>query len=128
MAKTKNDTGQPPPLTKTAFHILVVLFDGERHGYSILREISELADEKRLGPTTLYRSIRTLLEAGLIEESAERPVPELDDDRRRYYRITDLGTRAARAEADRLARLLKVAERKRLLSGRPSRVVVGGRK
>jgi len=123
--KTISNLEQPITLTPAVFHVLIVLADGERHGYAILREIEEIAaGQVRLGPTTLYRSIRLMLESGLIEESEERPAPDLDDERRRYYRITDVGFKAAREEAGRLAMLLKVAQAKKLI---PKTTGTGGR-
>lgn len=102
------------PLTPAVFHILLALADGERHGYSILREIEQFTDgQVRLGPTTLYRSIRQMLAAGLIEEVGERPDPALDDERRRYYRLTLFGRRVALAESDRLDHLVAVAQARR---------------
>jgi DNA-binding PadR family transcriptional regulator len=104
------------PLPSASFHVLLALADGERHGYAILQEIAGRTDgEVRLGPGTLYRTIQRLLEQGLIVETEERPDPELDDERRRYYRLTPLGTRAARAEAARLTRLVRLARRSGLL-------------
>ena len=101
------------------FHILLALADKERHGYDIMREIDERSEGKmRLGPGTLYGSIKRMLSDGLIEELDERPDPELDDERRRYYRLTDLGRRVAVAEAERLERLVKSARSKKLLSAR----------
>src|SRR5487761_2036186 len=91
------------PLTPAAFNILLALADGERHGYSIMQEIADQTQNKlRIGPTTLYRSIKHMLEDGLISETDERPDPALDDERRRYYRLTDLGQRVAVTEAQRL--------------------------
>lgn len=105
----------PTFLTPAAFQILLVLTGGERHGYEIMIEIAhERGGTLRLGPTTLYRTIRTLLKAGLIEETDERPDPELDDQRRRYYRLTPAGREAARAEIERLRKLVAVAETKPL--------------
>jgi DNA-binding PadR family transcriptional regulator len=102
-------------LTPAAYLILLALADGERHGYEIMQAIArESGGAERLGPTTLYRSIRSLLEAGLIEESDERRDPALDDQRRRYYRLTPGGRAAARSETERLRRLLAVAAKKRL--------------
>ncbi|MDE3230871.1 MAG: PadR family transcriptional regulator [Chloroflexota bacterium] len=99
------------PLTPAVFHIMLALADGERHGYSILREVERYTGGKlKLGPTTLYRSIRQMLAAGLIAEAEERPDPELDDERRRYYRLTEKGRRVALAEMARLARLMRLAE------------------
>lgn len=101
------------------FHILLALADKERHGYDIMREVDERSEGKvRLGPGTLYGSIKRMLSDGLIEEMDQRPDPELDDERRRYYRLTDLGRRVAVAEAERLERLVKSARSKKLLSAR----------
>lgn len=105
-------------LTPTIFHILVVLSGGERHGYAILREVKEIAEGKSsLGPTTLYRSIRTMLDGKLIEELDERPDPESDDERRRYYRLTDLGAKVLSDEVERLESLVKIARQKNVLIG-----------
>jgi DNA-binding PadR family transcriptional regulator len=96
--------------------MLLALVDGERHGYGIMQETARLsAGRVNLGPGTLYRSIRRLLDDGLIEESNERPVPELDDERRHYYQLTPFGLRVARAEAQRLAALVQTAPVKHLL-------------
>ena len=101
------------------FHIMLALADKERHGYDIMREVDERSEGKvRLGPGTLYGSIKRMLSDGLIEELDSRPDPELDDERRRYYRLTDLGRRIAIAEAERLERLVKSARSKKLLSAR----------
>jgi DNA-binding PadR family transcriptional regulator len=97
-------------MAPAVFHILMVLADGEQHGYAISRAVSDRTEARvRLGPGTLYRSIQRMLEDGLIEESAERPDPDEDDERRRYYRITALGRKAARTEAQRLADLVNLA-------------------
>lgn len=106
------------PLTPAVFHILLALADKERHGYSIMKAV-EAATEGRvnMGPGTLYGSIKRMLAAGLIEESDERPDPELDDQRRRYYRLTRFGGQVLRAEVERLARLVSLARTKRLLGG-----------
>lgn len=105
------------PLTPAMFHILLALSDGERHGYSIMQEVESRTDGKmRLGPGTLYGSIKRMLSDGLIAESDERPDPELDDERRRYYGLTDLGRAVTMAEAERLAQLVKIARAKKLLS------------
>ena len=107
------------PLTPATFHILLALADRERHGYDIMREVDERTEGKvRLGPGTLYGSIKRLLSDGLVQELDERPAPELDDERRRYYRLTDFGFRVATAEAERLAQLVKAAKSKKLLSAR----------
>lgn len=104
------------PLTPAVFHILLALADGERHGYGIMLEVTARSDGSvRLGPGTLYGSIKRLLAGGLIVESGERPDPALDDERRRYYRLTDFGARVAAAEAARLAGLVRLAASKQLL-------------
>lgn len=106
------------PLTAAVFHILLALVDGERHGYGIMQEVAHRTDGKaRMGPGTLYGSIKRMQADGLIEESGERPDPALDDERRRYYRLTNLGQRVVRAEAERLERLVNIARSKRLLHG-----------
>lgn len=97
----------PTPLSRDTLHILVALADCDRHGYSIMREISERTGGKvRLSASTLYGAVKRLLEQGLIEELAERPDPAHDDERRRYYRLTDAGRAAAIAEAQHLEELL----------------------
>ena len=106
------------PLTSAVFSILLALADGEKHGYSIMQEVSLRTDGKqRMGPGTLYGSIKRMLNDGLIAESGERPDPTLDDERRRYYRLTSFGQRVAQAEAQRMEQLLRVAHLKRLLPG-----------
>jgi len=107
------------PLTPAMFHILLALADKERHGYEIMREVDERSEGKvRLGPGTLYGSIKRMLSDGLIEEMDERPDPELDDERRRYYRITPFGVEVARAEARRLAALVRLARGSGFAPGR----------
>ncbi|HEX9058391.1 MAG TPA: PadR family transcriptional regulator [Ktedonobacterales bacterium] len=104
------------PLTPAVFHMLLALSDGERHGYGIMREIAARTHGKlRMGPGTLYGTIKRMLGDGLIEESGERPDPEMDDQRRRYYRLTPVGRRVAEAEARRLETLVRDARAKRLL-------------
>jgi len=98
------------PLPEATFHILIALVDGDRHGYAILQDVAARTGGKvKLGAGTLYRSIQRMLEQGLIVETRDRPPPELDDDRRRYYRITSFGIAVARAELGRLARLVELA-------------------
>src|SRR4051812_21346221 len=98
------------PLTPPVFHILLALFEGERHGYAIMREVAaDTGGSLQLGPGTLYGCLKRMLAAGLVEESDERPDPALDDERRRYYRMTPLGRSAVRAEAHRLAGAVTVA-------------------
>lgn len=105
------------PLTPAALHILLALVGQERHGYSIMREVELYTGGKlRLGATTLYRSIKQLLASGLIEETDERPDPALDDERRRYYRITPLGQRVLQAETNRLAALVALAREKGVIA------------
>ena len=98
------------PLPSATFHILVALADEDRHGYAIMQDVTaSTGGELKLSAGTLYRSIQRMLEQGLIAEISARPAPELDDERRRYYRITPFGRTVARAEARRLAQMLKLA-------------------
>src|SRR5712691_1749028 len=100
----------PTELTTPVFHILLALADEERHGYGIMQDVArQTNDALQLGPGTLYGCIKRMLAAGLIEESEERPDPSLDDERRRYYRMTPLGERAVKAEARRIAAALAAA-------------------
>jgi DNA-binding PadR family transcriptional regulator len=118
MAQVGGDVGRFLPLTPAAFHILLSLAGGERHGYGIMQEVSASTEgQMRLGPGTLYRSIKQLLEVGLITEAGQRTDPALSDERRRYYQLTDLGRSVARAEAARLARLVAQARERKLLEG-----------
>jgi DNA-binding PadR family transcriptional regulator len=104
------------PLPRDTFHILVSLADRDRHGYSVMLDVAERTDGAlRFSPSSLYSSIKRLLGQGLIEELEERPDPRNDDQRRRYYRLTDLGRRVATAEALRLQRLLSDAKATGLL-------------
>src|SRR5580704_16561313 len=104
------------PLTPPVFHILVALADDERHGYGIMQDVAQQTNYAlQLGPGTLYGCLKRMLAAGMVEESEERPDPELDDARRRYYRITPLGRRAVRAEAERLASAVTAARARKLL-------------
>ena len=106
----------PSPLTPAVFHILLAIADGEKHGYGIMQEVSAATGGKViLGPGTLYGTINRMLEAGLIEESGERSDPGLNEERRRYYRITSKGRRAATGEAERLGELLRIARAKQVL-------------
>src|SRR5271157_577647 len=98
------------PLSPAVFHILLSLGEGERHGYALKREIALRTGGKlKLGPGVLYGSINKMLELGLIEESDDRPDPHLDDERRRYYRITPYGRKVAQAEAARMRELVRMA-------------------
>jgi DNA-binding PadR family transcriptional regulator len=107
------------PLHKDTFHILVSLADRERHGYSVMQDVAERTNGAlRLSPSSLYASIKRLLQQGLIEELAERPDPDHDDERRRYYALTRLGRQVAVAEARRLEQLLADARATGLLPKR----------
>jgi DNA-binding PadR family transcriptional regulator len=98
------------PLQAATFHILMALADEDRHGYAIIQEIATRTDGViRLSAGTLYRSLQRMLEQGLIEETEDRPAPDEDDERRRYYRITTFGETVARAEARRLQELVRLA-------------------
>ncbi|HYJ78200.1 MAG TPA: PadR family transcriptional regulator [Longimicrobiaceae bacterium] len=99
------------PLPPATFHILVALAREDRHGYAIILDVEQrTSGQLRLSAGTLYRSIQRMLEQGLISETRERPVPELDDERRRYYRITPFGTAVAGAEARRMSDLVSMAQ------------------
>jgi DNA-binding PadR family transcriptional regulator len=103
------------PLTPAIAHILIALADADRHGYGIMLEVERLTDgATRMGPGTLYGTIKRMLAAKLIEEADERPDPDLDDERRRYYRITALGRRVLQAESARMAALVAAARAKRV--------------
>jgi DNA-binding PadR family transcriptional regulator len=114
--KKKVDPESLLPLRPSVFHILLALVDGDLHGYGIMQEVAEhTAGQIKLGPGTLYGSIKRLLGDGLIVEADERPDPSLDDERRRYYRLTDFGQRVLKAEVGRISRMVSVAQRKRLI-------------
>lgn len=119
MAKSQTPDPQSLlPLTPAVFHILLALTDEERHGYGIMQDVAAQTNQKLLlGPGTLYGCIKRMLSAFLIEESEERPDPAMDDERRRYYRMTPLGRRVVRAEAERLAGAVTAARSRRLLAG-----------
>jgi DNA-binding PadR family transcriptional regulator len=107
------------PLPPATFHILIALVREDRHGYAIMQDVEARTNgELRLSAGTLYRTIQRLLEQGLIRETRDRPAPELDDERRRYYRITALGEAAARAEARRMTDLVRMARAEGLALGR----------
>lgn len=115
--------GRNAPLTPAVFHILLALSTKERHGYGIMKQVE--ADSQgtvRMGPGTLYGSLKRMLDSGLIEESAGKVDPALDDERRIYYRIAGKGRKALAAELDRYRNVVAVAEGKRLL---PNRFVHG---
>ena len=114
-----NDIDALLPLTPATFHILIALSDEDRHGYAIIQDVeSRTSGELKLSAGTLYRSVQRMLEQGLIVETRERPAPEEDDERRRYYRITPFGTAVAKAEARRLAELVRLAKAAGFVPGR----------
>jgi len=107
---------QNQPLTPAVFHILMALADGEKHGYSIMKDVEKQTNGKmKLGPGTLYGSIKRMLSAGLIEESDERPDPAMDDERRRYYRMSSIGQKVLSEECNRLDEAVRVARVKHVL-------------
>lgn len=111
------------PLTPAVFHILLALSDGEKHGYAIMRAVRETTQGRMvLGPGTLYGAVKRLLRDDLIVESDYRPDPAVDDARRRYYALTDLGRRVLIAESERLADLVEFARRKDLLGAESGRI------
>ena len=106
------------PLPTAVFHILIALADRDRHGYSIMQDVAARTEGKvQLSAGTLYSSIRRMLEQGLIEELAESPDPSSTDERRRYYRLTRFGRRAAAAEVERVSALVKQARATGLVPG-----------
>jgi DNA-binding PadR family transcriptional regulator len=110
MARDHADALALLPLPLATFHILLSLADEDRHGYAIMQDVAlRTRGLLKLSAGTLYRSIQRMLEDGLVIEVDERPAPEMDDERRRYYRITPLGAAAARAETRRLQDLVKLA-------------------
>jgi DNA-binding PadR family transcriptional regulator len=118
-----NDSRPDPaallPLPAATFHILMAVADEDRHGYGIIQDVAARTEGKlKLSAGTLYRSIGRMLEQGLLTETQERPDPELDDERRRYYRITAFGKTVARAEALRLKELLDLARESGFVTGR----------
>lgn len=112
----KSDPQKFIPLKTQWFHIMLSLAGGEQHGYGIMQEVLDrTAGKVRLWPATLYGSIKRMIESGLIEESHQRPAPELDDARRRYYRLTPLGSRVLDAECDRLHELVRTIRLKKAM-------------
>jgi len=123
MTETLQNPEELLPLTPAVFNILLALADGEKHGYRIMLEVeANTKGQVLMGPGTLYGSIKRMLKADLIEESDERADPEMDDQRRRYYRLTDLGRRVLSMEAKRLASQVMVAKAKNILAPE----IVGG--
>jgi DNA-binding PadR family transcriptional regulator len=114
---TETDSREFIPLKTQWFHIMLSLAGGEQHGYGIMQEVLQRTTGKvRLWPATLYGSIKRLIEAGLIEESDVRPAPELDDARRRYYRLTAFGRRVLDAECERLQELVRAIRVKQAMA------------
>jgi DNA-binding PadR family transcriptional regulator len=113
------DTTKPcVPLTPAVFYILLALAGGERHGYQIMKQVQQDSHgQVKMGTGTLYGSLKRMLADGLIEEAGERSDPALDDERRRYYRLTALGRQAFEAELQRYARIVSLASQRRLLPG-----------
>jgi DNA-binding PadR family transcriptional regulator len=123
MQDLENNPEHHLPLTPAVFHIMLALIDGEKHGYAIMRDVEKTTEGRmKLGPGTLYGAIKRLLKAALIVETGKRPDPALDDSRRRYYELTDLGRRVLAAEADRLDYLVEIARRKKLLGSTAGKV------
>jgi DNA-binding PadR family transcriptional regulator len=110
------------PLSPAVLDIMLALGNEEMHGYAIMQEVKRRSNgQRRLAPGTLYRSLKQMHERGLLEESEERPEPGLDDERRRYYRLTDLGRKVALAEVERLEGLVRAGRSKGFVpSGQPS--------
>jgi len=108
MTETRNhDPENLLPLSPQVFHILLALAGGERHGYAIMQDVTERSGgEVRMGPGTLYGAIKRLLERGVVVECEERPEPDEDDERRRYYGLTPFGREVLAAEARRLERMV----------------------
>ncbi len=110
MKPTRSEVEGILPLPLATFHILMAVAGGDLHGYGIMQDVEErTGGQLRLSAGTLYRSIQRMLEQGLLVESRRRPAAELDDERRRYYRITPFGSAVAQAEAERLAQLVRLA-------------------
>jgi DNA-binding PadR family transcriptional regulator len=104
-----------PPLTPAVFHILLALSNGEHHGYGIMKQVeTDTQGKVTMGPGTLYGSLKRMLDSGLVEESNKRIDPAMDDERRIYYQITDLGTKALTAELDRYKRIVTLAQERKL--------------
>ena len=107
------------PLPPATFHILLAVADEDRHGYAIIQDVAaRTGNELRLSAGTLYRSVQRMLEQGLIVEPRERPEPAIDDERRRYYRITEFGRKVAEVEARRLSQLVRMARQRGFAPGR----------
>ncbi|HXD23031.1 MAG TPA: PadR family transcriptional regulator [Gemmatimonadaceae bacterium] len=119
MTFTQSDVAALIPLQPATFHILMAVAQEDRHGYGIIQDVAQrTGGELNLSAGTLYRSIQRMLEQGLLIETDDRPAPEFDDERRRYYRITAFGTAVARAETRRMAQLVRMARTQGLLPER----------
>ena len=117
MAKPHLRPSQSSGVTPAEFHILLALSDADRHGYAVMQQVAaDSAGDVQLGPGTLYTAIKRLLDYGFIREVESRVDPDIDDARRRYYRLSPAGRTAALAEADRLAGLVRLAKGKQLMS------------
>jgi DNA-binding PadR family transcriptional regulator len=117
MSLTSHPINEMIPLTPAVFNILLALADSEKHGYAIMQEVeAHTSGLVKMGPGTLYGSIKRMLESGLIAESDARPDPDLDDQRRRYYCLTEMGKRVLRAEAKRLFDQVSAAQVKNILT------------
>lgn len=111
----RDDVSSHLPLAPELFHILLALVEEERHGYGLVKEVERATDGRiRLAPSPLYRKLKRLMEQGIVAESERRPAPELDDERRRYYKLTAAGERLLRAEARRLVALVGEEQVRRL--------------
>lgn len=104
------------PLTPAVFHILLALSGGERHGYGVMKQVeSDSQGKVSMGPGTLYGSLKRMLDAGFVREGDTRVDPEMDDQRRIYYQITDTGLQALAAELERYQRIVTLAQQQSLL-------------
>ena len=116
---TDRSSSEMLPLPVSQLHILMALATGDKHGYAIMREVQDFTDGTvTMGPGTLYGAVKQMLKTGLIEESDERPDPALDDQRRRYYRLTELGGRVLDAEVARMEQLARAARTRRATAAR----------
>jgi DNA-binding PadR family transcriptional regulator len=119
MVDTREEVAELLPLPPATFHILMALADADRHGYAIIQEVAaRTGGDVQLSAGTLYRSIQRMQEQGLIVETKARPAPQEDDERRRYYHVTPFGLEVARAEARRLAQMLRLARASGFAPGR----------
>jgi len=118
MSQTRKRPEDMLPLTPAVFHILLALADGEKHGYAIMQEVEIISEGTvNMGPGTLYGSIKRMLKAGLIEETDDRPDPEMDHQQRRYYKLSDFGERVLKAESFRLEAVVRAIRSKKVLEG-----------